>query len=85
MHISNVPPNGQKEENEDDKKKFKKIIAQTRNRTGGPTMATLDFTTKPFAPFVEIVSMFLIPTTPDFVFLKFKNWCLPQLFQIAEG
>ena len=23
--------------------------AQTRNRTGGPTMATLDFTTKPFA------------------------------------
>ncbi|CUM52865.1 unnamed protein product [Debaryomyces tyrocola] len=24
-------------------------IAQTRNRTGGPTMATLDFTTKPFA------------------------------------
>ena len=27
--------------------------AQTRNRTGGPTMATLDFTTKPFAPLVE--------------------------------
>ena len=24
-------------------------IAQARNRTGGPTMATLDFTTKPLA------------------------------------
>ena len=59
MHISNVPPNGQKEENEDDKKKFKKIIAQTRNRTGGPTMATLDFTTKPFA-LVRYILEFLL-------------------------
>ena len=31
-------------------RRFKKD-AQTRNRTGGPTMATLDFTTKPFARF----------------------------------
>ena len=30
-------------------KKFNKKIAQARNRTGGPTMATLDFTTKPLA------------------------------------
>ena len=29
------------------RKKFK--LAQARNRTGGPTMATLDFTTKPLA------------------------------------
>ncbi len=27
----------------------KKENAQARNRTGGPTMATLDFTTKPLA------------------------------------
>ena len=30
-------------------KKFNKKFAQARNRTGGPTMATLDFTTKPLA------------------------------------
>ena len=29
--------------------RISKKNAQTRNRTGGPTMATLDFTTKPFA------------------------------------
>ena len=29
--------------------KKKKGNAQARNRTGGPTMATLDFTTKPLA------------------------------------
>uniref|UniRef100_A0A0L0P2N9 Uncharacterized protein n=1 Tax=Candidozyma auris TaxID=498019 RepID=A0A0L0P2N9_CANAR len=28
---------------------LEKEIAQARNRTGGPTMATLDFTTKPLA------------------------------------
>ena len=28
---------------------LKKRTAQARNRTGGPTMATLDFTTKPLA------------------------------------
>ena len=30
-------------------KKENFITAQARNRTGGPTMATLDFTTKPLA------------------------------------
>ena len=39
-------------------KKMQKRNAQTRNRTGGPTMATLDFTTKPFALFAGKVTLF---------------------------
>ena len=35
-----------------EEKTLSEKYAQTRNRTGGPTMATLDFTTKPFAPSV---------------------------------
>ena len=37
------------------KKNCEKKNARTGNRTRGPTMATLDFTTKPFLRIVDIV------------------------------
>ena len=42
---------------------LKKINAQARNRTGGPTMATLDFTTKPLALVIIIMSNNYVQTT----------------------
>ena len=35
-------------------RKLEKINAQARNRTGGSTMATLNFTTKPLAPAMSV-------------------------------
>ena len=52
----------------------KKLNAQARNRTGGPTMATLDFTTKPLALNV----LMLMGWKPDSLYIisVFWRWLL---------